>query len=206
MQIAGKRPQLTTSIVRHHVAIAPGRHLQGRLMPINEKDCRRRNMILPSCFSARRAHASWGKESRMKANRFTHTLLVAALATLATGAFAAEPAKTLGQREYEGHCAVCHGVTGKGDGPYAGIIEQKMPDLSLLSKKNSGVFPVDRVYSMIDGSATLKAHGTRVMPIWGQRYRIEAAEKSTEVPYDDQAYVRVRINALIDYMLNLQVK
>jgi mono/diheme cytochrome c family protein len=142
----------------------------------------------------------------MKADRFTHTLLIAALATLATGAFAAEPAKTLGQREYEGHCAVCHGVTGKGDGPYAGIIETKMPDLTVLSKRNNGVFPVDRVYATIDGAATLKAHGTRVMPIWGQRYRIEAAEQYYEMPYDDQVFVRVRINALIDHMLKLQVK
>lgn len=142
----------------------------------------------------------------MKAKRFTHTLVIAALATLATGAFAAETAKTLGQREYEGHCAVCHGVTGKGDGPYAGIIETKMPDLTVLSGKNKGVFPVDRVYSTIDGAATPKAHGTRVMPIWGQRYRLEAAEKYYEVPYDDQVFVRVRINALIDHILKFQAK
>jgi mono/diheme cytochrome c family protein len=142
----------------------------------------------------------------MKANRFTHTLVIAALATLATGAFAADAAKTLGQREYEGHCAVCHGVTGKGDGPYAGIIETKLPDLTVLSKKNAGVFPVDRVYSTIEGGAALKAHGTRIMPIWGQRYRFEAAEKYYEVPYDEHVFVGVRINALIDHMLKLQAK
>ncbi len=142
----------------------------------------------------------------MKAKRFTHTLVIAALATLATGAFATDAAKTLGQREYEGHCAVCHGVTGKGDGPYAGIAEMKMPNLTMLSKRNHGVFPVDRVYSTIDGTAALKEHGTSVMPIWGQRYRLEAAEHYMDVKYDDRVYVRVRINALIDHILKLQAK
>lgn len=142
----------------------------------------------------------------MKAKRFTHTLVIAALATLATSAFAAEPAKTLGQREYEGHCAVCHGVNGKGDGPYAGIVETKMPDLTLLSKKNSGVFPVDRIYGTIEGAPAPKAHGTRMMPIWGQRYRLEAAEFYPELPYDERTFVRVRINALIDHLLKLQAK
>lgn len=141
----------------------------------------------------------------MKANRIT-TLIIAALATLATSVFAAEPAKSLGQREYVGHCAVCHGEAGKGNGPYAGIIETKMPDLTVLSKNNGGVFPVERVYSVIDGSATLKAHGTRTMPIWGQRYRLEAAEYYGGLPYDDRAFVRARILALTEYVSTLQAK
>lgn len=142
----------------------------------------------------------------MKAKRFTRTLLIAALASLATGAFAADPAKTLGQREFEGHCAVCHGVTGKGDGTYSGIIGMKMADLTVLSTKNNGVFPVERVYKTIEGTTAPKAHGTRIMPIWGQRYRLEAAEFYPELPYDERAFVRVRINALIDYLLTLQTK
>ena len=142
----------------------------------------------------------------MKASQFSHTFLVAALATLATSTFAADTAKTLGLREYEGHCAVCHGVTGKGDGPFAGIIETKMADLTMLSKKNQGVFPVDRVYTVVDGTQAVKAHGTRIMPIWGQRYRMEAADYYRDVQYDDRAYIRLRINALIDHMLNMQVK
>lgn len=142
----------------------------------------------------------------MKANRFTHALVITALATLAASAFAAEPERTLGQREYEGHCAVCHGLTGKGDGTYAGIIGHKMPDLTVLAKNNNGVFPVDRVFATIVGGAPPKAHGTQVMPIWGQRYRIEAAAQFREVRYDEQAYVSVRVNAVIDHLLKLQVK
>lgn len=66
--------------------------------------------------------------------------------------------------------------------------------------------PVERVYSIIDGSATVKAHGTRMMPIWGQRYRLEAAEYSRDLPYDDAAFVRARILALTEYVSRLQAK
>ena len=35
-----------------------------------------------------------------------------------------------GRAIFEAHCAVCHGLTGKGDGPGAGVIRQKMLDFS----------------------------------------------------------------------------
>jgi mono/diheme cytochrome c family protein len=142
----------------------------------------------------------------MKAYRFTQALFVAALTALIAGAYAAEPAKTMGQREYDGHCAVCPGTAGKGDGPFAGIIETKLPDLTTLSKRNGGVFPVERIYAVLEGTAPLKAHGTSVMPIWGQRYRLEAAEYYRDVPYDDRPFVRARILSLTEYLSKLQVK
>lgn len=57
-------------------------------------------------------------------------------------------------------CAVCHDITGKGDGAYAGPLEKRVPDTTLLAKANGSVFPFQRVYEAIDG--------TREMPIWGQ--------------------------------------
>jgi hypothetical protein len=95
---------------------------------------------------------------------------------------------------------------GKGDGSYGYILEKRLPDLTLLSKNNGGVFPLERVYETIDGSATVKAHGTKEMPIWGDRYRMQAAEYYVDVPYDDRAFVRTRILALIEYLSTLQVK
>ena len=32
----------------------------------------------------------------------------------------------IGQREYQENCAVCHGATGEGDGPLAGIISEQV--------------------------------------------------------------------------------
>jgi mono/diheme cytochrome c family protein len=112
----------------------------------------------------------------------------------------------LGKREYDANCAVCHGAKGKGDGPYAGMGEKTIPDLTALAKKNNGVFPLARVYEFIDGTQVVKAHGTREMPIWGADYRVEGAEYYMDVPFDAEAYVRVRILALAEYVYRLQAK
>jgi mono/diheme cytochrome c family protein len=119
---------------------------------------------------------------------------------------AAQQKADFGKREYDANCAVCHGTAGKGDGPYAGIIDTRIPDLTTLSKRNGGVFPMARVYDLIDGTAVVKAHGTRDMPIWGQDYRIKAAEYYGGFPYDAEAYVRARILGLAEYLNRLQVK
>lgn len=138
--------------------------------------------------------------------RISHAFAVALLTALASTAFAAEPARSLGKLEYEGHCAVCHGDTATGFGAFGGMMTGRVPDLTTLSKRNGGVFPFSRVYETIDGTQLLKAHGTREMPIWGQRYRIEAAKYYVDIPYDERAFVRARILALTEYLSSLQVE
>lgn len=133
--------------------------------------------------------------------------VLAGIAFLATPVLAmAQQKADLGKREYDSNCAVCHGVTGKGDGPYAGILDTRIPDLTVLSKRNGGVFPFARVYETIDGTNVLKAHGTRDMPIWGFDYKVRAAEYYQDHPYDPEAYVRGRILALAEYLSRLQTK
>lgn len=110
-----------------------------------------------------------------------------------------------GKREYDANCAVCHGMTGKGDGPVVELLTKSPPDLRLLAQKNGGVLPLPRLYDVIDG-AGVPAHGTRDMPIWGRDYKIRAAEYYFEAPYDPEAYTRARILALLEYISRLQVK
>lgn len=110
-----------------------------------------------------------------------------------------------GKQEYDSHCAVCHGEKGKGDGPYREFIS-KIPDLTVLSKNNGGVFPINRVYEIVDGREQIKAHGPRDMPIWGTAYDIAAAQQYGDVGYDVEAHVRAHILLLIDYLYRLQVK
>jgi mono/diheme cytochrome c family protein len=97
----------------------------------------------------------------------------------------------VGKYEYDGHCAVCHGLTGKGDGFYAERLERgtTVPDLTELSKKNNGVFPFARVYGLIDGTQEMKAHGTRDMPIWGREYSTKNLELN---PYQTPEAFRAR--------------
>lgn len=122
------------------------------------------------------------------------------------GSVMAQPAQRvdIGKREFDNNCAVCHGKSGKGDGPYADLLKKSLPDLTTLAKRNGGVFPLARTYEVIDGAGP--GHGTREMPLWGQDYSVKAAEYYMDVPYDSQAYVRARILALAEYLNRLQVK
>ena len=112
-----------------------------------------------------------------------------------------------GKYEYNAHCAVCHGLSGKGDGTFAGVLRSTVPDLTALSKNNGGVFPFMRVYETIDGTWSVPAHGTRAMPVWGPRYKAEALESSfDDYPANAEPFVGARILALTEYVYRLQAK
>ena len=71
---------------------------------------------------------------------------------------------------------------GRGDGPVSRDLKVKVSDLTLLRSKNKGAYPLDRVMSSIDGSRSVRAHGTRNMPVWGEVFRQEhEKEKYTEL-------------------------
>lgn len=110
-----------------------------------------------------------------------------------------------GKREFEANCASCHGTSGKGSGPIADLLRKSPPDLTQLAKKNNGVFPIERLYRVIDG-AEVPSHGSRDMPVWGRDYKIQAAEHYMDVPYDPEVYVRTRILSLLEYLNRLQAK
>lgn len=128
-----------------------------------------------------------------------------ALLLPASHAMAAE--KSVGQLEYEGKCVMCHGVSGKGDGWFTTFLKARPGSLTQLKKDNGGVFPFDRVYQVIDGRQEVLVHGTRDMPVWGGRYRVESGKEYEPyygLVYVDEGMVRARILALIDYLSRLQ--
>jgi len=137
-----------------------------------------------------------------KASLFSAALL--SVSTVAMG----QSQPDLGKFEYESNCAVCHGPTGQGGGPYASqFMKTPPPDLTTLAKQNGGVFPIQRVYEMIDGRGPeIPAHGPRHMPIWGDDYSTRAAQRMADVPMVGfpAAYARNRILSLIDYLYRIQ--
>ena len=144
----------------------------------------------------------------MKKTRIAWAIAGAALLGMTTAVIAADK-PDWGKREYESNCAVCHGKLGKGDGPYAGMVDTKGgADLTQLAKKNGGVFPINKVTQTIDGRHLVKAHGPRDMPIWGIDYLIDANEKrdTAESPFDSEAMVTYKIYALAEYIARLQAK
>jgi mono/diheme cytochrome c family protein len=116
----------------------------------------------------------------------THKSIVAGaiLLTVALQAHAADYVARSGEALYQQFCSSCHGVSGRGDGPVANSLTVEVPDLTLIARRNGNVFPRDRIEKIIDGRFVVGAHGTRVMPIWGERLsQLELgnpdAEKST---------------------------
>jgi mono/diheme cytochrome c family protein len=149
------------------------------------------------------------REKTMRA-KFSSAFIIAAAVSMTT-AHAQQTAPPTqsdrGKYEYDAHCAVCHGLGGKGDGILVGVLKSAVPDLTVLSRKNNGVFPFAHVYETIDGTQSVAAHGTRQMPVWGPRYKAEVGESM----YDDyrsepEVFVRARILALTEYIYRLQSK
>lgn len=120
------------------------------------------------------------------------------------GAVHAQNQPDLGKREFDGKCAVCHGLDARGAGPYAQQLKSAVPDLTTMAQRNGGVFPVSRTYATIEGAG--KGHGPRDMPVWGLDYTAKATEVLPEMPYNQALYVRTRIMALLEYLSQLQVK
>ena len=67
---------------------------------------------------------------------------------------------------FERHCATCHGINGKGQGPMAGVLLIQPTDLTRLKATNEGAFPALRVVRRIDGRDPLVSHGSP-MPVYG---------------------------------------
>lgn len=146
--------------------------------------------------------------------------LLYAVASLAVSMAIPVQAEELGQYEYLSSCASCHGADASGQGSMAELLNVEVPNLTGLSARNDGEFPMLEVLRIIDGRACgatienrpcprpsreLAGHG-RAMPIWGNRYKDEAvfgdgASKPSENP---EAVVLGRILALAYYLESIQ--
>lgn len=65
------------------------------------------------------------------------------------------------------HCASCHGPEGRGDGPAAAALSAPPADLTRLD------YDVPELMKRIDGTRTIRAHGTAEMPVWGAVFEDE---------------------------------
>lgn len=96
---------------------------------------------------------------------------------------------------FHAYCATCHGDQGKGDGPIASVLDTPVADLTTISQRNGGIFPGERVRAIVAGEQSVKAHGTREMPVWGPIFR-EGEKK--------QERGKVRLQNVTDYVESLQ--
>ena len=84
---------------------------------------------------------------------------------LATSPLAAQDAE-FGSEIYAKNCATCHGADANGKGPMSPVLLVQPSDLTTLTTRHGGKFPIMRVVARIDGRDPLVSHGSE-MPIFG---------------------------------------
>jgi len=106
--------------------------------------------------------------------------------------------------EFRNSCASCHGEDGRGAGFLTRIFRGVDPgDLTQLSKNNEGVFPLERVFDVIDGRREVAAHGERKMPVWGDRY-MERSMSEYGPDEMNKMRARRRVLELVYYIQSIQ--
>jgi mono/diheme cytochrome c family protein len=109
---------------------------------------------------------------------------------------AADTAQTAGSSLFKTYCATCHGVEARGDGPLAGQLRVRPPDLTLFTRRN-GSFDREKVRRIVDGRQPVKGHGGADMPVWGDVFKRAEEGYSEKKPLE-------RIQQLVDYLAAIQ--
>jgi len=134
-------------------------------------------------------------------NTRVHFIAAAILTLNSTFAEAAgEQEYVAGEQEYIVACAVCHGESAMGDGPFTDLLNISTPGLLELTRANDGVFPFEAVLATIDGRDGVRAHGSQ-MPIWGERFQASATSQRGETA---EMVARGRVLSLVYYLRSIQ--
>ena len=95
---------------------------------------------------------------------------------------------------YKNHCAVCHGLDARGQGPLAAAMKIVPADLTRIAAEPGGEFPDAKIADVIRNGGAVLGHGSRAMLPWGlyfsERHKPEVG--------------RARIKALVAYIKSLQ--
>ena len=143
----------------------------------------------------------------MKTNSLRMTALffasaaIAAMLTATNSRATAQPqpggSAALGGSLFKTYCASCHGTSARGDGPLAEHMRRPPANLTEIARRNKGAYPKDLVYRIIDGRQRVPGQGGPDMPVWG-----DAFMRTSDAA--DEASVRHRIQALVDYLEAIQ--
>ena len=95
---------------------------------------------------------------------------------------------------YVSHCAICHGLDGRGQGALAQAMKLVPADLTQIATKHDGAFPDAKVSDVIRNGGAVLGHGSRAMLPWGLYF----SERHKP------AVGKARIKALVAYLKSLQ--
>lgn len=140
------------------------------------------------------------------------TLLILGLLAVFTGTVAAEVvikqrpmtlddvAGKNGQELYGQLCAVCHGATGKGDGPATPALNKPVPDLTLYGTDVRGGLSHEQIEDVIAGRSRMAHVGIVGMPQWEREFQYVRRDWNGT---KHTAYARTRIHDLAEYVEDL---
>lgn len=74
-----------------------------------------------------------------------------------------------GERTYQRLCSSCHGRDGGGGVSSALPLDRTPPDLRRIAARRGGRFDWAEIAEWIEGRSLPDSHGTRRMPVWGER-------------------------------------
>lgn len=107
-----------------------------------------------------------------------------------------------GRTIYLEACSPCHGDDAKGDGPVAGSLKRRPPDLTRLAERNGGEFPRQLVLDVVTGKRQVPAHGDREMPVWGTAFSRESAGATVGAAI----YTQRLLSGVTQYLESIQVR
>ena len=107
-----------------------------------------------------------------------------------------------GKVTYRIYCSNCHGEEGHGDGNLAELLSVKPSDLTAIARKNGGTFPTELITQLVDGRETVKGHGLKEMPVWGDAFQKSLQPSWTEESDDERA--RRKIEEVVAFVESIQ--
>ncbi len=141
----------------------------------------------------------------MTAKNIAIVLVGLAIGGIPDHGYALDDELKAGQEIFEGNCAVCHGITGNGDGDIADLFKVRPKALSQLSKENGGEFPFERIYQTLKATKEVKGHGRTAMPVWGDYFRVEVLD-DPNVDEEESFIALGKMLSVIYYIETLQTE
>lgn len=126
------------------------------------------------------------------------------IAVTAAGAVSAQNADQEDGRDlFLYFCAECHGKNAASVGPMAEMLAIVPPDLTVLSERNAGDFPIETVAMQIDGRITIPGHS--FMPVFGPSLDSDQLV-AFALPSGQPMMVTQRLANLITYLQSVQTQ
>jgi mono/diheme cytochrome c family protein len=143
--------------------------------------------------------------------KIAFTVIALVLAAAATPLAIASPAEETadeavkvfkGKVTFRIYCSNCHGEEGRGDGNLAEMLTVRPTDLTTIARNNNDVFPTELIIKLVDGRETVKGHGLKEMPIWGDAF--QRSLQPTWTDESDEARAVRKIEEVVAFVRSIQ--